>query len=466
MTIMDGSRTLHRTLDLCLRLGEVLLSSGAGAADVTATMRAVSRALGVRQVQVDITFTALAMSVQHGPDEPPVVQLRSVTQRDIDYEDLTRTDQLVRDIVAGRVDLEEARSALARIVSSGHARPRWAATAGWGLMCGGVALQLGAGIEVVAVAILAAVCIDRLQLRMTRRRLPVFYQQIAGGVVATVLAGVCARLAEPWQEVNTSLIVTANIVMLLAGIGFMGALQDGLSGFYVTGSARVAEAMLATAGIIAGVSGGFTLCQVVGLQIPHLTLPRFDLVGVSAAVVGGGIAGAAFAFACYAPMRILVPIWALSATAVLATVGMEEAGFGRPWAVGLAAFLIGLFAYTLGRRFRVPPLVVVVSAIVPLLPGLTIYRGLFLLTEDGGGDVAQGLFAMVTAASVALALAAGVILGEYVAQPVMREARRVEARLAGPRLVGVTRVRRRRRHPEHHHQDRGEAGPGAPAEKR
>ena len=43
------------------------------------------------------------------------------------------------------------------------------------------------------------------------------------------------------------------------------------------------------------------------------------------------------------------------------------------------------------------------------------------------------------------ALAAGVILGEYVAQPVMREARRVEARLAGPRLVGVTRVRRRRR---------------------
>ena len=51
---------------------------------------------------------------------------------------------------------------------------------------------------------------------------------------------------------------------------------------------------------------------------------------------------------------------------------------------------------------------------------------------------------MVTAASVAIALAAGVILGEYVAQPVKREARRVESRLAGPRLVGVTRIRSRR----------------------
>ena len=52
----------------------------------------------------------------------------------------------------------------------------------------------------------------------------------------------------------------------------------------------------------------------------------------------------------------------------------------------------------------VPPLVVVVSAIVPLLPGLSIYRGLSLLSE-GGTAVSQGLLAMVTAASVATATA-------------------------------------------------------------
>ncbi len=92
---------------------------------------------------------------------------------------------------------------------------------------------------------------------------------------------------------------------------------------------------------------------------------------------------------------------------------------------------------------RVPPLVVVVSAIVPLLPGLSIYRGLSLMGE-GGAAISQGLLAMVTAASVAIALASGVILGEYVAQPVEREARRLEQRLAGPRLVGVFRARSKR----------------------
>ncbi|MDQ6523656.1 threonine/serine exporter family protein [Nocardioides sp. LHD-245] len=442
---MDDLRTLHRTLDLCLKVGEVLLSSGAGAPDVVATMRALARSLGVRHTQVDVTFTSLAMSVQQGPDEAPVVQLRAVTQREIDYEDLTRVDHLVREVVAGHTDLEGARTEVARIVSSGHGRPRWAATLGWGLMCAGVGLQLGGNLVVVLVAMLAAICIDRLQLLMTRRRLPGFYQQVAGGVVATVLAALGTRLAEPWVHLNASLVVTANIIMLLAGIGFMGAIQDALSGFFVTGGARILEAVLATAGIIAGVSGGLSLCAAVGLDIPELTLPRFDLVGVSALGVGGAVAAAAFAFASYAPLRTLLPIGILGGVALVVTQLVVEAGFGRTWAVGLAAFLIGLFGYTVGRTFRVPPLVVVVSAVVPLLPGLSIYRGLFLLGEDGGGQAAQGLLAMVTAASIAIALASGVILGEYVAQPVMREARRVEARLAGPRLVGVTRVRRRPR---------------------
>jgi uncharacterized membrane protein YjjB (DUF3815 family) len=89
-------------------------------------------------------------------------------------------------------------------------------------------------------------------------------------------------------------------------------------------------------------------------------------------------------------------------------------------------------------RVRVPPLVVVVPGIVPLLPGLSIYRGLALMSQGGGG---RGILAMVTAAAVAIALASGVILGEYMAQPLKREVRRLESRLAGPRLVGPIRAR-------------------------
>jgi uncharacterized membrane protein YjjP (DUF1212 family) len=445
MARMADARELTQRLDLCLRIGEMLLASGAGAADVTATMRALAHALGVRRTVVDVTFTQLAMSAQAEPDEPAIVQIRSVMQREIDYDDLTKVDHLVHDVLAERIDLRDARSEIARIASSGHARPRWAATIGWGLMCAAIALQLGGTAAVLGVAFLAAVAIDRLQHAMTKRRLPVFYQQIAGGAVATLLAAVATRAAEPVVEMNASLVVTANIIMLLAGIGFMGAIQDAMSGFYVTGGARMLEAVLATAGIIAGVSGGFSLASAVGLDLPPLDPARTGLVGVTVAALGAAVAAAAFAFSSYAPLRTLAPIGLLAGGALAITEAVALQDFGRPWAVGVAAFAVGLVSYTVAGRLRVPPLVVVVSAVVPLLPGLSIYQGLSLLGAHADPAPARGLLAMVTAASVATALAAGVILGEYVAQPVKREARRVETRLAGPRLVGATRYRRRRR---------------------
>src|SRR3712207_3961639 len=107
---MSESRETYKTLDLALRVGEVLLSSGAGAADVSATMLSIAHACGLRGVTPDVTFTQLSMGHQAGPDDPGVLQVRRVTHREIDYEDLTEVDHIVRDLLAGRIDREEARS--------------------------------------------------------------------------------------------------------------------------------------------------------------------------------------------------------------------------------------------------------------------------------------------------------------------------------------------------------------------
>ncbi len=442
---MTDPRGLSQRLDFCLRVGEMLMSSGAGAADVAATMRSLAAALDVDDPQVDITFTSLSMGVQARDVATPIVQMRMVHHRELDYEDLTSVDHLVRAVVAGTVELTEARLELARIVASGHARPRWSITLGWGVMGGAMALMLGGNAAVVAVAAVSAVCIDRFQHAMSRNRMPNFYQQIGGGAIATVLAAAGTRLAEVNVHLDAALVVAASIIMLLAGVGFMGAVQDALSGYYVTGSARGMEAMLATVGIIAGVSGGLAIATVLGIGLPELNTREFDLASLSTAAVGAAVGAAAFGWSAYAPKRILAPIGLLAGLAMVAAQLVEEGGFGRAWSVAVAAFLVGVGSYAISGRLRVPPLITAVSAMVPLLPGLSIYQGLFLLAEEGGQRVGAGLLSLFTAVSVAIALAAGVILGEYVAQPVRREARRVESRLAGPRLVGVNRVARPRR---------------------
>jgi len=434
-------REVNLTLDFCLRVGELLIASGTGAADAVSTMRMVSSELGLNNCDVDVTFVQVGMQYQASPEEPPVVASRLVKSRAIDYEHLTLIDHLIRDIVRGEVDLRSARQALGRIISTGHSRPRWAATLGLGIMAAAVAVQLGGRAPVALLAFVSAVVIDRVQLFLSRRQIPVFYQQIAGAGVATMLAVGTAAL--PF-DVDVSSAITANIIVLLAGIGFMGALQDALTGFYVTANARVLEAMLSTAGIIAGVSAGLTLAKSVGVRIAPVEPGATDLQTVGLTVLGAAVGASAFAYASYAPRRILLPIAVVGACAMGLVVALPM--LGRAWPVATAALFIGLVSYSVASRMQVPPLVVIVPALVPLLPGLSIYKGLTLLLTDQSADTTSaGLLALFTAVTIAVALAAGVLLGEYVAQPLKRGGRRLEARLSGPRLVGpVTRSTRRR----------------------
>jgi uncharacterized membrane protein YjjP (DUF1212 family) len=434
--------SVHRTLDLALRVGEMLLSNGAGAADVTATMSSITHHLGLRAVYVDVTFTKLEVSYQPSFDQPAHSLIRHVTHRETDFDDLTRVDHIVTDLLLDRIDVDEARARVASVVSTGHQTPRWAVNAGWAGIGAGIAFLFGGGPVVALIAAISSSAIEVVQRHLARLRLPFFYSQAAGGLLATLIA---VGTQAAGVDVDPSLVITSGIVTLLAGLGFIGAIQDALTGFYVTATARLLEVMISTAGIIVGVSGGITVGHLLGVDIA-LDPGRLSLAQIPTMAAGAAVAAAAFAVASYAPKRAVPPIAVISGIATAMYLLVEDHGVGRAWSAALAAVFIGVVSFTASRWCRVPPLVLVVAAIVPLLPGLSIYRALSLLALEDY----TGILAMITAVAVAISLAAGVILGEYIAQPVLRDSRRREPRLAGPRLVGPRltknlRERRRRR---------------------
>ncbi|GAA4409741.1 threonine/serine exporter family protein [Fodinibacter luteus] len=432
---MSERREVHTSLDLALRIGEMLLASGASAADVTSGMLAVTHACGVHNVSGDVTFIDLTLRHQPNVEEPVVIQVRRVARRHPDYAELIAVDRVVRELVAGSLTRDQARDEVARILSTGRTRQPWAVTLGWGVMGTGIALTLGGNAVVCLLAFLAAVAIDRTQVLLPMWRIPPFYQQAAGGFVATLIAVIAAATR---LEVNPSRVVTAGIVMLLAGVGITGATQDALTGFPVTATARLLDALLNTTGIIAGVGAGLTLGSLLTVELGSFTPGAVGLAAAGVTVVGAALAAAGFAFASFAPLRALVAVALVAGVGQAVLLLVDEAKLGRTWGAAAAALTIGAICYVVSGRFRVPPLVVVVPAIVPLLPGLDIYRGLALLAT--GQD---GVLQLATAFATALALAAGVTLGQYIARPLKREARRLETRLSGPHLVGPFRHARR-----------------------
>lgn len=422
----------YRAMDLALRAGEILLSSGAGAADVKSTMLAVTSACGLRNCTHDINFTTLSVSYQADPDSPPETHMRVIQRRGLDYGALSDLDEMLRRLVSGEIDRAEASAIVNDITSSKRPYTRWVVTAASGVMAGGLSLLLGGNLIVFAATIVTVCVIDIAGRWLAVRRIPAFYQQILGAVIATGTAVGLNELDVPGA--NPSLIVASGIIMLLAGLSIVGAVQDALTGYYVTGSARTFETILLTGGVIAGVSMALTLAQNFGATLTvKIVDPTLD--DLPQQLAGAIIASVAFAVTCQVPLRALAGLGLVGLFAQL----LYQASVGAllpAVASGVAAFGVGVVAYQVGRQVRVPPLVVVTVGVVSLLPGGAIYRGLFLLLVD---EKPKGIIMLLAAITIAVALAAGAILGEYVAQPLARTAGKLETRLSGPRLVGPLR---------------------------
>ncbi|WP_433871077.1 threonine/serine ThrE exporter family protein [Saccharopolyspora sp. CA-218241] len=444
--------TVHLVLDLGLRIGEVQMASGAGASDVTATIIGVVNAYGLPHCEVDVIYTSITVSCYRGTDLPPITSLRVVRNRSIDYTRLADAEDLVRRITAGELSASDAYAELDKITTAAHPFPRWVATVAWAGMAASLSVLLAgssASWELPLVAAAATALVDRIGRVLNQRSLPFFFQQAVGGAVATsvaLAAYAVGFLADP------ALAVAAGIIVLLSGMTVVGSMQDAITGYNVTAAGRITELALMSAGLIAGVVfalyvglrlagvddfGGGLDAQDIGraaVGTPVIYVPLQLLAGASTSVC--------FALASYAPPPPLLLAGAGGAmAAAVHSVLTGITGVHTVLASAIATTLVGLAGGVVARRLRIPALVVAVSGVAPLLPGLATYRGLYELSVLGSPT---GLSTLFLAVATGLALGAGVVLGEFLAQPFRTGLGRLERRISGPRMSGPLRPTERR----------------------
>ncbi len=260
--------------------------------------------------------------------------------------------------------------------------------------------------------------IDRVGRLLGRWGVAPFFLQMVGGMVATVstLGLFAVGVLPPGTE--PSLVIAASITVLLSGLSVMGAVQDAISGHVVTAAGRAAEIALLSAGLLAGVILGLKMGAEFGLTLDPAEPVAADVTRFGISTFAAAAAAAMFGLACYAPLR------SLTAAALAGGIGWAAYGaltsfahFGPVVATGLAAVVIGLASELFGRGTTIHRHVIILSGIIPLLPGLTAYRGFYQLASAQPQDVVDGLVTITLALAIGLALAAGVTLGQFIARP-------------------------------------------------
>ena len=414
-----------RVLDLALRIGEVQIASGAGAAVAHDTMLAIAGAYGLPACDVDIAFSTITMCCHRGNEAGPVTTMRNVRFRTQDYTRLAAVDEIITSIVDREEPLpvREALTRLGDAVDSRHPYPRFIAGFARSAFAGAVAFLLGGGLIVAVLAALATGLVWGLARALRRRRVPMFFQQVVAAAVVTVIATTLAWTGT--LEDSPAFVIAACLVVLLSGLSIVGTVQDAISGFPLTAAGRAVEVVLASVGLLVGVVVGIKLVTAVlgdaaGAYAAVVPQPPAASVAPLTLIAAAG-AGMLFALSAYAPLRSM-PLAALAgATAWGSYSLLSLVGTGEVVSAALAATALGLVAMILPRAWGTPPLVLVIAGITPLLPGLTMYRGFSQLAYN---SVGQSAVTILLALAFGLALAAGVSFGEQIGWPLYRSLRK------------------------------------------
>ncbi|MGH7217892.1 MAG: threonine/serine ThrE exporter family protein [Candidatus Microsaccharimonas sp.] len=414
-----------RALRLAMTVADYLLSMNIPASDVTDISLTITDRYCERKVSIEIIATVLMVSQYRGNDREPLTLIRTVTPRSVNSALTQSIEDVVDDIHEGKLTLDEAEKRLEKVLEKPKVYPQWVLSAGSGSISAGIGALFSGSFIMIALSFIAGALISYTVLALSKRRMPAFFIQVLAATVATLIAALVTWLGSigvpQLQGVDPNLIIIGGIVMLVAGLAIVGAVEDAIDEYYLTANARILQVVMLTTGIVAGIVVGLYISKQLGIVMSVNTEKRlFDVVGwqyAGAAIIAAGYALSVNTRLTGILLAALVGIggWAIfSITAPIFTTII--ASF-------LAAAAVGASAALIARWLRTPSTTLITAGIISLVPGLSLFNGLMAVVVGVGGNEASldsGTLILLNALFLALAIAAGASFGNLIARPLRR----------------------------------------------
>lgn len=407
-------------MNIAARIGEILIANATTSSDAIKYMHSVCSSYGLHYVHINIVVNTITLNTIIGVDKrTPVNVFRVVTMISENYAKLQEVDRLIRSIRSGATPPAMAEKILNDIENMPIPHRNARNLLGWAVMGMFVAMLLGGDWLMMIIGGLTAFLIMGFNKLLSRGGLPGFFHNVIGGFLATVPAAIFYDFsATIGHTIVPSQLIATGIIVLLAGLTLVQSLLDGVTGSSINAAARFFSAMLNTGGIVAGVASGVAVSELVGMPLPPVEM----LPGTSAyssiflTVIGGAMAAAAFAVTCFAERQAVILSFVTAAIgSVMFYVVLQPFGAGRLLATAACAIVVGLAGGLISRRFLINPVITAVAGVTPFLPGSWIYRGMYAIMNE---QILLGIMNLFTAIGTCLALAGGVVFGEWLARKI------------------------------------------------
>lgn len=410
---LGSTRAQHELLvaqsAVVMRLGQLLLKSGASAFRVKNSMARLAQAVGLEEHHSQVTFTEITTSAySKGNFRTEIAEQRvmGISAYRID---------LLGDFVSHlpeKISPGKANEELDRIENLPHLYTRWMLTLASAFACAGFAfLNRGGWIE-CGLVFLAAGLGQFLRATMMKRSINHIAIWFACGVAAAGLyiglVGLCSAMG--WMSVDHMVGFISAILFLVPGFPLVTGMLDLARMDFGAGLARLTYVALLL------VSASFAVwLLVIAFDLPLRAAPQLDIphAGLVALRVLASFV-AAYGFAMLFSAMPLSALWAGLIAAIVnpARIMLTEMGLAPHLSVVLAAFVAALLAEIIApvykRRFS--RISLSVPAVVTMVPGVAFYTS---MANFSNGDVSGALDSAVQVFMIFMAIGVGLVAARF-----------------------------------------------------
>jgi uncharacterized membrane protein YjjP (DUF1212 family) len=429
-----------RALRLSMTVADYLVAMGVAASDVTDICLNITDRYCERKVSIEIIATVLMFSQDRGNDREPLTLVQSIHHREVNSSLIQDIEDVVNEIHEGKLTLDAAEERLEKVLESPTVYPRWTLSVGSAAISAGITSLLSGSPLMIVLSFIVGGFIAYTLVFLTKLRMPAFFIQVLAAAMATLVAALVTWLGNhgvtQLDGLDPNLIIIGGIIMLVAGLAIVSAVEDAIDEFYITANARILRVVMLTAGIIFGVVAGLYIAKSLGVNmvINNSRGLTYDTIGWQ--YLGAIMIAAGYALSVNTRLSGIV-LAGLIGAGGWAVYSLTAPVFTPIVGSFIAASAIGAGAALLARWLRTPASTLITAGIISLVPGLSLFNGLMVLiigADKVGASIDSGVLILLNALVLALAIAAGASFGNLVARPVRRTLIRAHNALPRRRL--------------------------------
>lgn len=394
---------IGKKAELILSVGQLLMENGASADRIVRITKRVAAFMGIdeEKFHLHIMYTTLMLNISD--EKNSHTSFRKCLKHAVDMRIISAISKLSWQALSEHYTLDEFKSRLKVIATRPRFYTNWQVILAIGLACGAYGILFGCDLAAAFYTMLAAMLGKVVQNYCHKSEINPYVGISFAAFTATTAAYFAHFLPTEtaWQP------IIACALFIVPGVPIINGLTDLLNTYLISGAARFLHTIMIVGGMAFGIVFSIGMFQVADFtNLQTLYENSYIIFAIAAAIGAMG-----FAILFNLPPRLLFAVGCGGGLCVcIKNFLIFELGFGSEIGTLAGAMAVSIIAVKAIHWLHTPMQVLIVPAVIPLVPGVLIYRFLFAMINVRDLTLEQFLTAMqsgMDAALIILAIAIG-----------------------------------------------------------